>query len=157
EKPAKRVASGRATTDLIFSAHVGGNSEIFPQILALHVPPGSTVADVTFGQGVFWRKVNLAHYKLLASDIAAKPQEEYELFPGLEISVSGGVDCRKLPYKDISIDALVLDPPYMEGLFRRSVDHLAGSGTHTAFRNAYSDGMARTDGPKWHDAVTDLY
>ena len=53
-----------------------------------------------------------------------------------------GVDCRALPYADGEIDCVVLDPPYMEGLFRRDREHLAGAGTHAAFRGSYSDGTA---------------
>ncbi len=45
----------------------------------------------------------------------------------------------------------------MEGLFRKSKDHLAGSGTYGAFRKHYSNGEATRRGPKWHDAVLDLY
>ena len=69
-----------------------------------------------------------------------------------------GVDCTDLPYDDDSLDALVLDPPYMEGLFRADTKHMAGNGTHSAFREHYSDGRPTTgDGPRWHDAVLDLY
>jgi hypothetical protein len=50
-----------------------------------------------------------------------------------------------------------VDPPYMEGLFRRCTRHLAGSGTHKAFREHYSNGQKTTDGPKYHEAVLDLY
>lgn len=52
---------------------------------------------------------------------------------------------------------LVLDPPYMEGLFRRKTTHMAGAGTHAAFRDRYSNAQATEGGPKWHDAVLDLY
>jgi hypothetical protein len=46
----------------------------------------------------------------------------------------------------------------MEGLYRASEEHMAGSGTHTAFRHTYSNGKKTiTKGPKWHDAVLDLY
>ncbi len=55
----KRVANGETTSDLVFSAYVGDNAEIFPKILSLHVPQGSVVADVTFGKGVFWKKIKL--------------------------------------------------------------------------------------------------
>jgi len=148
DEPAKRKQSGVATSDVVMSAHVAGNAEVFPQVLELHVPDGSRVADVTFGGGVFWSKVDQDRYDLLATDIAM------------------GVDCRKLPYEDASIDALVLDPPYMEGLLRDNVDHKAGSTSHSAFRQYYSNGdehsssWERPDGkpaPKWHAAVRDLY
>lgn len=135
----KRVSGGVATSNVIVSAHVGGNAEVFPQVLNLHVPKGSTVADVTWGKGVFWAKVPPKDYKLLASDLKT------------------GQDCRSLAYEDESIDCVVLDPPYMEGLFRNKKENLAGAGSHAAFRENYSNGQETTEGPKWHDAVLDLY
>jgi tRNA G10 N-methylase Trm11 len=135
----KRRAGGVATSKVTPSAHVAGNADVFPLVLDLHVPTGSVVADVTYGKGVFWRKANLLAYRLLASDIQT------------------GTDCCELPYVAGSIDCVVLDPPYMEGLYRRSKDHLAGSGTHRAFRDHYSNGESTPGGPRWHDAVLDLY
>jgi hypothetical protein len=135
----KRTQGGVPTSDLVVSAHVGTNAEIFPQVLSLHVPEGSTVADVTYGKGVFWKNVPEGKYVLKATDI------------------SGGIDCRALPYDSGSIDCVVLDPPYMEGFFRRANSHKAGSGTHNAFREHYSNGNEKATGPKWHAAVLDLY
>lgn len=151
--PRKRVAGGVPSTDLTLSAYVSGNAEVFPAILRLHVPKGATVADVTFGKGTFWKKVPASEYTLLASDITAKPKAGE--FPFTKIR--GGVDLRNLPYDDESLDAVVIDPPYMEGLYRKASDHLAGGGTHGAFREAYSNGQETKGGPKWHDAVTDMY
>lgn len=139
QRPLRRVQGGICTTRITVSAYVGDNSEVFPRILELHVRKGATVADVTYGKGVFWKKVNLREYKLLKSDI------------------SSGVDCRRLPYSENSVDCVVLDPPYMEGLYRRDNGHLAGSGSHSAFRKHYSNGQATVDGPKWHAAVLDMY
>lgn len=135
----KRTATGVCTSDVLLSAHVGGNAELFPSILKLHVPEGSRIADVTYGQGVFWKQVELKRYKLVPSDIQT------------------GIDCRRLPYKDQSFDCIVLDPPYMEGLYRPATSHLAGSGTHKEFRRHYSNGEPTNGGPKYHEAVTDLY
>ncbi len=135
----RRVQGGITTSDVVQSAYVGGNAEVFPKILALHVPKGSVVADVTFGKGIFWKNVPEGQYILKATDI------------------SMGIDCRQLPYADSSIDCVVLDPPYMEGLFRRDADHLAGTGTYHAFRDTYSNGDSTDEGPKWHEAVLDLY
>lgn len=137
----RKRPAGVATTDVVLSAHVGTNAAVFAQLLALHVPRGSVVADVTWGKGAFWRKTDPDAYRVLASDLRT------------------GVDCRALPYTDGEIDCVVLDPPYMEGLFRRDQDHLAGAGTHAAFRSSYSDGSATatTEGPRYHDAVLDLY
>jgi hypothetical protein len=137
----RRSAGGKATSEVVVSAHTGGNSDVFPVVIGLYVRNGATVADVTYGQGVFWRKVEPERYRVLASDLQT------------------GVDCRALPYADDSIDAVVLDPPYMEGLHRRAQGHMAGSGTHGAFRARYSNGRALvTPGaPKYHDAVLALY
>jgi DNA methylase len=135
----KRTQGGVATSNLVVSAYTSGNNEVFPQILYLHVPQGSTVADVTYGKGVFWGKVPKLLYKVLATDIAT------------------GVDCRNLPYEDSSLDCVVLDPPYMEGFFRNKGDK-AGGGTYAAFRDHYSNGNEENeDAPKWHAAVVDFY
>jgi tRNA G10 N-methylase Trm11 len=136
----KRTQGGIATSDVVMSAYVSGNAEVFPQILGLHVPEGAKIADVTYGSGVFWKYVDLAKYDFHPSDIA------------------DGIDCRNLPYENESFDCIVLDPPYMEGLLRNNKDHKAGGGTHSAFREYYSNGdEVNHEGPKWHGAVTDLY
>ncbi|MBI4210592.1 MAG: site-specific DNA-methyltransferase [Candidatus Diapherotrites archaeon] len=135
----KRVQNGLTTSNLILSAHVGTNENIFPKILELHVPKKSVIADVTYGKGVFWKKVPDGNYIVKASDI------------------QGGIDCRNLPYNDGEIDCIILDPPYMEGLFRKSKEHLAGAGTHNSFREYYSNGEETNSGPKYHKAVLDLY
>ena len=135
----KRTQGGISTTDVMMSAFQGGNTDIFPQILALHVPEHAKIADVTFGTGVFWKNVDLSKYELLPSDLAT------------------GVDCRALPYEAESLDAVVLDPPYMDGLLRPNKEHKAGGGAYAPFRAYYSNGDEANSVPKWHAAVTDLY
>ena len=71
-----------------------------------------------------------------------------------------GIDARDLPHKDQSLDALVLDPPYMEGFYRRAQEHQGGKGTHRAFSEYYNHLQAQGDmvgQPKYHDAVLDVY
>jgi hypothetical protein len=152
-KKKKRSVGGRPTTDLVFSAYTADNAEVFPHVLSLHVPAGAVVADVTFGKGVFWKKVPEGTYTVRGSDIALKKGLRVPSF----ITLRDKVDCRSLPYADGELDCLVLDPPYMEGLYRNSVDNLAGDGTHAAFRHHYSSGQTTHTGPKWHDAVVDVY
>lgn len=138
----KRVVNGRSSTDLIFSSYTCNNEDIFPLILSLYVPAGSIIADVTYGKGVFWKKVNRENYILHCSDIKT------------------GIDCRKLPYDNQSIDCVIIDPPYMEGFYRRNNNHLAGNGTFSSFREAYSNGgvyMQKEGAPKYHDAVLEMY
>ncbi len=136
----RKAPNGVSTSNVIMSAHMKGNADVFPHILQLHVPIGAKIADVTWGKGVFWKNVPKQNYEVHGSDIQT------------------GIDCRKLPYKDQSHDCVVLDPPYMEGLFRRAKSHMAGSGAYAAFRKHYSNGKAtKQGGPKYHAAVADLY
>ena len=130
----RRVRNGQPTNDLVRTAYMGGNDDVFPHIMDLYVSPGSTVADVTFGMGVFWRNVPQDRYNLLATDIRT------------------GVDCRRLPYGDGSLDCVVLDPPYM---------HTPGGTAHTfhtAFEKHYrNNGSGNQTKKKYHEAVLDLY
>jgi hypothetical protein len=133
-KPKRKSPDGVATNDLVFTAHQGSNDELFPQILWLYVAPGSTVADVTYGKGVFWRRVPSGRYRLLATDLA------------------GGVDCRALPYATESIDCVVFDPPYM---------HTPGGSAHVNHQNYegyYGNNRAgNASSRKYHEAVLELY
>lgn len=130
----RTVVNGAPTTDLILTAHTGRNAHVFPQILQLYVPTGSTVADVTYGKGAFWRDVPNGLYDLRPTDIKT------------------GVDCRALPYADGSMDCVVLDPPYM---------HSPGGtahATHEAFESHYgNNGSGNRTGAKYHEAVVELY
>ncbi len=130
----RQVTNGSPTNDLVVSASVDGNANVFPSILKLYVPEGQTVADVTYGKGVFWKNVPSDRYTLLATDLET------------------GVDCRCLPYDNASIDCVVLDPPYM---------HSPGGTTHSgqpAFEEHYrNNGSGNNTEKKYHDAVLDLY
>lgn len=133
-KKKRKSPSGIATNQLVFAAYQATNDEVFPHVLALYVPAGATVADVTYGKGVFWKRVPKDKYRLLASDL------------------STGTDCRKLPYEDGALDAVVFDPPYM---------HTPGGTAHVNHQNY--EGYYRNNGAgngttkKYHEAVLDLY
>lgn len=130
----RKSPAGVATNDLVVTAHVGSNSDIFPHVLTLYVPDGATIADVTFGRGVFWRNVDASRYRLVTSDL------------------HHGTDCRALPYADASVDCVVLDPPYM---------HTPGGTAHVQHQNFeqyYRNNLAgRGVARKYHEAVLDLY
>ena len=125
--------NGRPTTDLILTAVTGSNDRLFPQVLSLYISPGSVVADVTYGKGVFWRNVPEGQYELLATDLAT------------------GVDCRDLPYENSSVDCVVFDPPYM---------HTPGGTAHqkhTPFESYYGNNQGNRTKAKYHEAVLELY
>lgn len=83
--------------NVVLTSYTGDNSDLLPKAFALYVPEGATVADVTYGKGVFWKGIDKTRYNVLESDLLT------------------GVDFRALPYEDQSIDVLILDPPYMHG------------------------------------------
>lgn len=128
----RKSPDGVATNDLVFSAYVGNNDDLFPYVLSLYVAEGSKVADVTFGTGVFWRNVRPSAYVLLRTDL------------------KHGVDCRALPYESESMDCVVFDPPYM---------HTPGGSAHKDHQGyeAYYRNNAANSTKKYHDAVLDLY
>lgn len=82
---------------MIASSEVGDNSDLIAHVAEIHLRQGDKVADVTYGKGVFWRKVDLTKYITRFSDLVTGPQ----LF-----------DFRHLPYEDSTFDCVVLDPPY---------------------------------------------
>lgn len=130
----RKSPDGITTNDLVFSAHQGTNDALFPVILSLYVAPGSKIADVTYGNGVFWKQVPRGKYELLTSDL------------------KDGVDCRSLPYNDASLDAVVFDPPYM---------HTPGGTAHVNHQNYesyYANNVAGSGTTKkYHEAVLELY
>jgi len=142
----RKSPAGKATNDLILSAHVGNNTDLFPRILKLYVPEGSKVADVTYGRGVFWRNMPEEAYELHASDIMVETTlgDRYN-------GVLYGVDCRALPYKDGEFDAVVMDPPYM---------HTPGGHAHRGHQNFegyYKNNVKHDSTAKYHEAVLELY
>jgi DNA methylase len=128
----RKSPRGVSTNELIVSAYAGNNDDVFPHVLSLYVRPGSTVADVTFGRGVFWRGIDRSAYNLLATDL------------------STGTDCCDLPYETESIDCVVFDPPYM---------HTPGGSAHVGHQNfeSYYRNNVSASGKKYHEAVLDLY
>jgi hypothetical protein len=133
QKKTSRIARGLATNELVFSAYQGTNDEVFPHVLALHVPKGSIIADVTYGKGVFWKSVDTTTYDLRPTDLTM------------------GVDCRRLPYGDSVIDCVVFDPPYM---------HTPGGTAHQNHQNYesyYYNNAISHSSKKYHEAVLDLY
>jgi DNA modification methylase len=145
-KKTSRINTGIATNQLIHSAYMSDNSEIFPNILNLYVKEKSKIADVTFGKGVFWKNINKSKYDLYLSDLKTV---------GLSRGCIGGIDSRQLPYLSESFDVIVFDPPYM---------HTPGGTAHNGHQNFEGYYANNEDSdidiesqPKYHEAVLDLY
>jgi tRNA G10 N-methylase Trm11 len=77
----------------------GTNAQLIANVACLYLKDGMVIADVTYGRGNFWQKIDLTKYDFHASDQATCPEAPY--------------DFRHLPYDDNTFDVLVLDPPYI--------------------------------------------
>ncbi|WP_254513904.1 hypothetical protein [Anatilimnocola floriformis] len=89
--------------DRITNVVQGDNSELIATVAALHFKrEGLRIADVTYGEGGFWRKLDLTKHKFLPSDI-----ERWKDVEGVAQH-----DFRKLPYESDSLDVVAFDPPF---------------------------------------------
>jgi hypothetical protein len=132
-KKKRKSPDGIATNDLVFSAYNSNNADVFALILNLYVSLGSKIADITYGQGAFWKTVDKNKFAIYPSDIKT------------------GIDCRNLPYENETYDCVVLDPPYM---------HTPGGTAHVNHQNFeqyYQNNSITNTDKKYHEAVLDLY
>ena len=117
----------------VLTSIIGKNEDLIPEILKIYTNKDMTIADVTYGNGNFWKRVDTnAFYAFLPSDIK-----------------TNGVDFRELPYPNNCINVLVFDPPYMHGSpakLRKDLDKTyrnndkGGWGTDYVY-NLYLEGM----------------
>jgi len=140
------MSNNEISNDLILSAYTADSSEVFPKILELHVPDDAKIADVTYGKGIFWKNIDEEKYELLATDIDLEKSQKDE-----------SVDCRDLPYDDESLDVVILDPPHIEGYYRNEKKQLPGSGSHSSFRESYSNSEVIESSGKYHKKVLNMY
>jgi hypothetical protein len=82
--------------DAALSTVFASNESAVAALMRLYAREGQTVADVTYGRGVFWKAVPFVEslYSFRPSDLLT------------------GTDFRNLPYPGSDVDVLVLDPPY---------------------------------------------
>jgi DNA modification methylase len=83
----------------VLTCYKGNNDTLLAQVARLYFKPGMRIADVTFGAGRWWRKVDLTEYDFHASDLLTVPEHRY--------------DCRHLPYPSASFHVHCLDIPYI--------------------------------------------
>ena len=106
----QRAQTATAVTTVTF----GTNDQLIADVARLYLADGAVVADVTYGQGRFWKKTDTSRFRFLPSD--------------LEPSAPGvlAADFSSLPYEDGSADVVVFDPPYI---------HSPGAGMYAARYN----------------------
>jgi hypothetical protein len=111
---------------------------LIAQVARLFFRPGDRIADVTFGRGRFWRKVDLSLYDFRPSGLLTVPEHPY--------------DFRYLPYRSCDFDIHVFDPPYIHqrrGQSRQPIHGADYKNAETTRRFSYAeiiqlfrDGMA---------------
>ena len=129
---AQGVDGPRPVLKPVLTALVGGNDELIERVAKIYLKAGDKVADVTFGRGVFWKKIDLKYIVLNTSDLVTVENGKY--------------DFRALPYKDNEFDVVVLDPPYMHG---------SGS-VKPSLNKCYQNNSAATTSMS-HEKIIDMY
>jgi tRNA G10 N-methylase Trm11 len=111
--------------DTIYSVYVGTNSGLIKNVASLYFNQGDRIADVTYGKGVFWKKVDTKKYDIVGSDLLT------------------GIDFRNLPYQDNEFSHSVIDPPYARKDLKGMVNcyQTTKSATHKEIIKLYEDGL----------------
>lgn len=95
---------------IVHSAKISENTDVFSDILLLYAPQRSTVIDMTFGRGMFWKRVNRPDINRITCDVAFG-EPDYKC------------DFRSLPLANESVHMAVLDPHYAT---TKSATHTGG-------------------------------
>jgi len=64
----------------LYSVVHGNNDELFHRVSRLYLKDGCRIADVTYGKGVFWKKIDTGQYDFWPSDLITCPDALYDLF-----------------------------------------------------------------------------
>jgi hypothetical protein len=132
-----RIDSAGADGEPVFNCIQGDNADLIAAVARLYLPKGCRVADITYGRGVFWQRVNLADYRFHKSDKITCPSSPH--------------DFRQLPYEARFFDVVVFDPPYAHAGDGMRVEpcyqiaSTAGGLSHRDIMEGYEGGMTEAD------------
>lgn len=115
----------------VLTAGYASNSAALRSILALYGRKNMTIADITFGRGVFWKSIPPEDYRVVGSDLQT------------------GTDFSALPYDAEQFDAVVFDPPYMHGgaTVKASINacYKNENGSHASVIRMYARGLLEAE------------
>jgi hypothetical protein len=104
---AEKAKTGTITRPpAVLSCVQGENCDLIANVAKLYLRPGCRVLDMTYGRGLFWRKIIKADYQFTASDLHTSAW-----MAGVERQ-----DFRNTTFPDQSFDVAVLDPWYLSSV-----------------------------------------
>ncbi len=83
----------------ILTSYKGNNTDLIKEVSDLYIKDGEKVIDITWGKGVFWKKVDLSRLDFYATDLITN-------------APNGNHNLNNLPYLSDTFDHVILDPPY---------------------------------------------
>jgi len=91
----------------------GKNADLIAEVTKLYALDGKRVADVTYGRGDFWSKVDTSRFTLLGTDLSIDPTlvAQGSLWAA-QAPACLVADFTALPYAAACLDAVAFDPPY---------------------------------------------
>jgi hypothetical protein len=141
DDPSPRPAQKHVVTTV-----TGLNADLLAEVTRLYRLDGLTVADVTYGEGGFWPKVDTSRFTLLGTDLYIDPALVAQgTLWATQAPTLFRADFRALPYAAASIDALFFDPPYMHN-----------PGPHLEMNTRYRNHQT-TQGMYHRDILRELY
>lgn len=131
----------------VYTCIQGKNDTLIQNVCELYAKRGNRIADVTWGKGVFWKKINLKEYDFYGSDLKPddrKIHEDYKKYPENMLFETNFMN---LPYSNDYFDIVVLDPPYVHNPGKMFVDTTYNNKQttkgfyHKDIMNLYINGM----------------
>ena len=96
-----------SVTNFVLTSITGNNDDLISCVAKLYLKKRVIVADVTYGRGVFWKKINLKSINFYPSDL---------------LTCKNKYDFRNLPYPNNKMNIVVFDPPYCHNPGKMIVD-----------------------------------
>jgi hypothetical protein len=130
----------RVSAAPVVNTITGDNGDLLKVVSQLYLKDHGLVADLTYGRGVMWSKVNVHRFRLIASDRYALPVARVLRQASLFGYQPHGVraDFTALLYRAAVFDVCVIDPPYA---------HTPGAQflTEDRYRNSSTRGLYHAD------------